>query len=426
LSVLSALLARLHRDEGGKIVATLIRQYGSFDIAEDALQDALEKAVTRWRNAPPSNPAAWLMATARNAAIDRLRRDSRSVQLESEEMEALLDAQADHGVSEHVDPTAIEDDRLRLIFTCCHPSLSQPAAAALALRTLCGLTTAQIARAFVEPEATTAQKIVRIKRKIADARIPYQVPEEAELPERLTSVLAVIYLVFNEGYLAAQGASLTRTDLCTEAIRLARLLCDLLPQEPECLGLLALMTLHHARRDARVDAAGAMISLEEQDRKLWHADELTRGLGHAKAALRARKPGPYQIQAAIAAVHSEAKEASQTDWTQVVGLYRTLYRRQPTIIVELNGLVAQAMAGLKANDVGLVDQALAQLRALGSNDELNGYHLLPASIADLLRRLGRLDEAREQYKAALALVQNERERAYLQRRLDELLSLNSG
>jgi RNA polymerase sigma-70 factor, ECF subfamily len=400
----------IHRRESGKILAGLIRYFGSFDVAEEALQSAFEKALTVWqREGLPDKPAAWLTAVAKNHALDRLRRDSKL----APDSEAILENLAAPYVESHELQAAMQDDRLRLIFTCCHPALAPASSAALALRTLCGLTTKEIARAFVEPEATTAQKLVRAKKKIAEAHIPYTVPSQDDLPERLPAVLAVIYLVFNEGYAAAQSASLLRADLCVEAIRLARLLQSLLPHEPECAGLLALMLLHHARQESRADEAGALISLEEQDRLHWKQEEITEGTQLLDAALLARKPGPYQIQAAIAALHAQAPCAEQTDWMQISALYGALLRHLPTPVVELNAAVALAMSAG-------IDQSLQWIAQISARGELDDYHLLHAAKADLLRRAGRKAEAAAAYQNALALVSNVAEREYLAKRLREV------
>jgi RNA polymerase sigma-70 factor (ECF subfamily) len=409
--MIGALIEAVHRREHGRIIAGLIRHTGSFDVAEEALQDAYEKAMQRWpREGVPVNPAAWLTTVARNAALDRIRRDSRVVP----DSEAILDALQtpdDEGLqAEH---SGLPDDRLRLIFTCCHPSLAPASAAALALRTLCGLSTREVARAFVEPEATTAQKIVRIKKKIAEAHIPYVVPEQHELPGRLAAVLAVVYLVFNEGYTSAQQGALLRVDLCTEAIRLGRLLHELLPGEPECTGLLALMVLNHARRDARADAGGVLITLDEQDRTRWHHHEISEGIALLDVAMLARKPGPYQIQAAIAALHSQAETAAQTDWRQISALYGALLRHWPTPVVELNAAVALAMSAGIAPGLAWIDR-------IADGGELQGYPLLHAARADLLRRAGRAAEAAAEYRLAIEQTLNESERAYLQRRLEHL------
>jgi RNA polymerase sigma-70 factor, ECF subfamily len=422
--LLNKTLDALHRQESGKILAGLIRRIGSisgrsniasFDIAQDSLQAAFEKALMQWpRNGMPDKPAAWLTTVARNAAMDKLRRDSKLLPDSEALLETLAAPEAASQEEDEATHSGVEDDRLRLIFTCCHPALAPASAAALALRTLCGLTTKEIARAFVEPEATTAQKLVRAKKKIAEARIPYEVPAREALSERLAAVFSVIYLVFNEGYAAAHSASLLRADLCAEAIRLARLLHTLLPGEPECAGLLSLMSLHHARREARADEQGALIPLEEQDRSQWKRDEIAQGTQLLDAALALRKPGPYQIQAAIAALHAQALTPPQTDWHQISALYGALLRHQPTAVVQLNAAVALAMAVS-------IDQGLQWMDEIAARDEsLNDYHLLHAARADLLRRAGRKAEAAEAYERALALVSNEAERVYLSRRLHSL------
>jgi len=403
---------RIYREESGRIVATLIRWCRDFDVAEDALQDALAAALDRWpRDGIPSNPGAWLTTAARRKAIDRLRREQVLAD-KREQLRAIaaLDAQA---TNEEPDPMAVHDDRLRLIFTCCHPALSVDGQVALTLRTLCGLTTPEIARAFLITEQTMAQRIVRVKRKIRDAGIPYRVPPDHLLPERTGSVLAVIYLVFNEGYAATTGQALIRRDLCAEAIRLGRLLVDLMPDEPEALGLLALMLLQDSRRDARTDASGALVVLEEQDRTRWHHDQIAEGVALVERALRMRRPGVYQLQAAIAAVHAETPAPDATDWPQIVALYDELYAIHPTPVVELNRAVAVAMAQSP-------DEGLRLLDAIASRGDLRDYYLYHAARADLHRRAARHAEARSAYARALELCANEIERAYLARRLREV------
>lgn len=406
------------RREGTRVLAGLIRTLGDFELAEEALQDACAKALDAWsREGVPAKPGAWLSVVARRRAID-LRRRQRASRLSFEpsveaEAEVAAEAASEPSADEPSDEGGLEDDRLRLIFTCCHPAIAPGAQVALALRTLAGLTTAEVARAFVEPEATTAQRLVRAKRKIREARIPYAVPPREAFAERLEAVLAVVYLVFNEGYAATEGDALLRPDLCVEAVRLGRLLLELLPNEPEVEGLLALMLLHHARRAGRVDAQGGLVPLEEQDRSLWDRAAIVEGVALVDRAVLRRRPGPYQIQAAIAALHDQAREASGTDWPQIAALYRCLVRWMPTPVVELNAAVALAMAEGP-------ERGLAWLADLERRDELASYHLLPAARADLLRRAGREAEARDAYVQALSLARNPAERAFLARRLREL------
>ncbi len=401
---------RVYRTESRRVLATLIRQLGDFDVAEEAVHDAFVAAMAQWpAEGVPDNPRAWLVTTGRFKAIDRLRRRSRhEVALEDvvEQAEAIPDPAGAR------DPQAVEDDRLRLVFTCCHPALAPEAQVALTLREICGLATEEIARAFLVPAPTVAQRIVRAKAKIRDARIPYEVPGRRELPERLASVLRVIYLVFNEGYLASSGEALTRHDLSAEAIRLGRLLVELLP-EPEAVGLLALMLLHEARRKARIDAAGELVLLPDQDRALWDRERIAEGIALVEAALASRRFGPYGIQAAIAAVHAEAPSAEATDWAQIVGLYDVLLERDPSPVVALNRAVALGMRDGPAAALGLVD-------ALLEGPALRDYHLAHAARADLCRRLGRHDDARRSYEDALARCQQEPERRFLARRLAEI------
>jgi RNA polymerase sigma-70 factor (ECF subfamily) len=398
---------RLFRLERGRAVATLIRVLGDFDLAEDAVQDAFAEALRTWPvRGLPANPGAWITTTARNRAIDRLRRE-RALRERTETLSALaaLDALGDGE-----EATSVPDDRLRLIFTCCHPALALEARVALTLKTLGGLSTAEIARAFLVSEATMAQRIVRAKRKINDAAIPYRVPPPELLAERLPGVLAVLYLVFNEGYAATAG-ELVRGDLCEDAIRLARLVHDLMPREPEVAGLLALMLLQHSRRGARVDAEGVLVVLDEQDRSRWDHDMIDEGLATLERALVLRRPGPYQLQAAIAALHARAPRPEDTDWPQIVALYDRLAELSPGPVVALNRAAAIAMADG-------ADVALPLLDAL--EPQLSGYHLYHAAKADLLRRLGRLDDAAAAYRRALDLASNRSERAFLGRRLAEL------
>jgi RNA polymerase sigma-70 factor (ECF subfamily) len=399
----------VYRAESRRVLATLIRLLGDFDIAEEALHDAFKAALEQWpREGVPSNPRAWLVSAGRFKAIDGIRRRAR--------LDALEDG------AEPVDPAtedamewedeSVGDDRLRLVFTCCHPALSPDAQVALTLREVCGLTTEEIARAFLTPAPTLAQRIVRAKSKIREARIPYQVPGLAELPDRLDPVLRVIYLVFNEGYAASSGASLTRRDLSEEAIRLGRLLVELLP-EPEALGLLALMLLHEARRAARTSATGDLVRLDDQDRSLWNREQIAEGTALVERALSSRRFGPYTLQAAIAAVHAEAPDAAATDWPQIVGLYDVLLRADPSPVIELNRAAAVAMRDGPLAGLALIDAILAR-------GDLSDYHLAHAARAELFRRLGRTAEARASYERALGLVRQEPERRFLARRLGEL------
>jgi len=401
------------RDEWGRVVATLIRTTGDWDLAEECAQDAFAMALQRWpQDGIPGRPGAWLTTTARNRAIDVLRR--RAVGAAKLREVAATSDQPDPAFPDHegTDHSGIPDDRLRLMFTCCHPALSLEARVALTLRTLAGLTTAEIARAFLASEPTMAKRLVRAKQKIQKAGIPYRVPPAHLLPERTSAVLGVLYLLFNEGYAATAGADLVRQNLSAEAIRLARVLTRLMPGEPEATGLLALMLLHDARRSARMDAAGDLVTLEDQDRGQWDATQISEGVGLLDRALRAGRPGPYQVQAAIAACHVTAPTADRTDWPQIAALYRTLAEFLPTPVVELNYAVAVGMA--RGPEAGL-----PLLAALEASGELAGYHLLPATRADLLRRLGRSHEAAAAYREALELTSTDAERRYLSRRLAE-------
>jgi RNA polymerase sigma-70 factor (ECF subfamily) len=408
--MISSILEQVFRREAGRVLAGLIRFTGDFDLAEDALQDAFARALVAWsRDGLPDNPGAWLATAARRRALDLIRRRNTRAAGELIDLSELLE-EADAGP---VAISGVEDDRLRLLFTCCHPALAQQAQVALALRTLGGLSTRDIARAFVEPEATTAQRLVRAKQKIRDARIPYEVPQKEDLPERLAAVLACVYLIFNEGHTATEGPSLVRPDLCLEATRLARLVVELLPQEAEARGLLALALLTDARRPARIGNDGQFVPLEEQDRTLWARDKIAEGTAALDAAIPLRRPGPYQIQAAIASLHANAPSPEKTDWPQIAALYGALLRHAPTPVVELNAAVALAMA-TKVTD------GLDWIARIEERGELAGYHLLAASKADLFRRAGRKAEAAAAYREALALVTNPAERAYLVRRLREV------
>lgn len=388
----AARVEAVYRSESRRVLATLIRLLGDFDRAEEALHDAFAAALQQWpRDGIPDNPRAWLVSAGRFNAIDALRRRARfdaSLRLLAEQLEDAAQA---------VEVDEMEDDRLRLIFTCCHPALPADGCVALTLREVCDLTTEEIARAFLAPPATIAQRIVRAKAKIRDARLPYRVPERDELPARLESVLRVVYLVFNEGYTASAGAELTRADLCAEAIRLGRLLLELLPNA-EVMGLLALMLLHDARRAARTDAAGELVRLDEQDRSQWSRQQIAEGSQLLQLALTSRAFGPYSLQAAIVAVHAEAPSAAQTDWPQIVRLYDVLLQLSPSPVVELNRAVAVAMRDGPEAGLLLVDELLGR-------GDLQDYHLSHATRADLLRRLARIDEAREAYRSALRLVQ---------------------
>jgi len=406
-AALRARIDEVYRSESRRVFATLVRLLGGFDVAEEALHDAFRAALEQWpREGVPANPRAWLVSTGRFKAIDAIRRQARFEALDEERAEAIADD------APAWDPDSIEDDRLRLVFTCCHPALAPDAQVALTLREVCGLTTEAIAQAFLSTPPTLAQRIVRAKAKIRDAKIPYEVPEPDELPQRLESVLRVVYLVFNEGYSASSGASVTRVDLSSEAIRLGRLLVELLP-EPEAIGLLALMLLQESRRAARTTPEGELILLDQQDRSLWDGGQIAEGCALVDRALASRRVGGYSLQAAIAAVHARASTPDATDWREIVALYDVLARIEPSPIVDLNRAVAVAMRDGPAAGLALIEALLA-------GGDLDDYHLAHAAHADLCRRLGRTEQARASYERAIALARQEPERRFLQRRLVEL------
>lgn len=403
-------IEQVYRDDYGRILARLIYLLGDFEIAEEAASEAFRAALEQWkRDGIPANPRAWIIATARHKAIDRLRRRASFDARRDELLRFVEDRMA---ASEAEDESAVPDERLRLIFTCCHPALALEAQVALSLRTLCGLSTEEIARAFLVPAPTMAQRLVRAQRKIHAAHIPYEVPSSDRLAERLDAVLAVIYLVFNEGYAATAGDPLIRKDLCTEAIRLGRVLSELMPGDAETAGLLALMLLHDARRETRLDAEGEIVLLEDQDRSRWNRAQIEEGLGLVERALRTQPGGPYAVQAAIAATHARARHATDTDWQQIASLYAHLLTMRPSPVIALNHAVAVAMAYGPERGLMLID-------AIQVRGELSDYYLLPAARADLLRRMARWREAVDAYRAALALVKGDPECRFLQRRLRE-------
>jgi RNA polymerase sigma-70 factor, ECF subfamily len=408
---INAAIEDLYRTGSRKVLATLIRLLGDFDLAEEALHEAFAAAIEQWpRDGIPDNPTAWLVSAGRFKAIDNLRKRKRHTESVNK-IAYELEIQA--GKEEDWYKEGMKDDELRLIFTCCHPALPADAQIALTLREVCGLTTEEIARAFLTSPSTIAQRIVRAKRKIRDANIPYEIPSQSDLPDRLETVLRVIYLVFNEGYSASTGTSLTRTDLSAEAIRLGKTLIDLLP-DAEAMGLVAMMVLHESRRSARTSVDGELILLENQDRSLWNRELIEEGLALVNRALSSRRFGPYTIQAAIAAVHAEAPTPADTDWAQIVGLYDVLLRVEPSPVIELNRAVAVAMRDGPQEGLKLIDDIL-------DRGELHEYHLIHSARADLCRRLGRTDEARESYRRALELTQQEPERKFIELRLEELL-----
>jgi RNA polymerase sigma-70 factor, ECF subfamily len=408
-------LESLYREEWRRVLATTVRLTGDFDLSEEAVQDAFVAALEQWpRDGAPANPYAWLVSTARNRVVDQLRRRARLADKGTEIDGLAALEQSEMDLSE----SAMIDDQLRLIFTCCHPALAVDAQVALTLRTVCGLTTEEIARGFLTPVATMAQRLVRVKRKIRDARLPFAMPPKDRLAERLDGVMLVVYLVFTEGYAATSGKVWIRRQLCEEAIRLGRLLCELIPRNTELRALLALMLLHDSRRLARTSPEEEIVTLEEQDRELWDRREIAEGVPLLEAALREGANGEYALQAAIAALHARAERAQDTDWVQIARLYDALLRKRASPVVELNRAAAIAMAEGPSAGLALID-------ALETKGELAGYHLLPAARADLLRRQGRWREAAEAYRQALDLVANAPERRYLTRRLAEVEGLQS-
>jgi RNA polymerase sigma-70 factor (ECF subfamily) len=405
---------KFYREEFGRILASVIRAIGDFELAEDAVQEAFAAALEQWpKDGMPDNPRAWIIGVARNKAIDRIRRQSRFAE-RSDEVRRMIESEHESSISPMPD-SAVPDERLSLIFTCCHPALAQEAQIALSLRTLCGLSTEEIARAFLVPVVTMAQRLVRAKRKIAAAKIPYETPPRERLAERLDAVMSVIYLVFNEGYTATAGSELIRRDLTAEAIRLARMLVELMPDEPEPRGLLATMLLHDSRRDARVDDKGEMVLLDDQDRARWNRAQIDEGLMQSAASFNVPSPGPYAIQGAIAAEHSRASTPAQTNWARIAQLYATLLRLRPNPVVELNRAVAVAMA--QGPQAGL--KLIEEIEARG---ELNDYYLMWSTKADFLRRTNRFADAHRYYRRALELVGSDPERNFLKRRLAEVSS----
>ncbi len=412
-------VGQIYREESARVLATLIRLLGSFDLAEEATQEAFAAALEQWpRQGVPANPRAWLVSTGRHKAVDLLRRQARFAD-KREHLQRLAELQQELALQPEdamVNDATLTDDRLRLIFTCCHPALMIEAQVALTLRTLCGLATEEIARAFLVPTPTLAQRLVRAKQKIRDAGIPYRVPPQDELAERLAAVMLVVYLVFNEGYNATSGDALIRRELCAEAIRLGRLMCELLPEDTEASGLLALMLLHDSRREARLSAESEIILLEEQDRNLWNQEQIREALALTESALRNAPPGPYSVQAAIAAVHARAGKAEETDWAQIAALYEVLLRIQPSPVIELNHAVAIAMVEGPSEGLRLLDD-------LEKRGDLRGYHQLPAARGDFARRLQQWRVAAEAYRQALSLTSNAAEKRFLAKRLAEVDAL---
>jgi RNA polymerase sigma-70 factor (ECF subfamily) len=410
-------LEKLHREESGRALATLIRLLGDFDLAEEMLQEAYAIALEKWPSeGEPSNQRAWLISTARHKAIDRIRRDQRW-EVKRQEIAKTAPISAPPAAESEVDSTddMFPDDRLRLIFTCCHPALAVDSQVALTLHTICGITTEEISKAFLIPMPTMAQRLVRAKRKIRDANVPYRVPPPEDLPERLDAVRLIVYLIFNEGYFASGGDSLIRRELCAEAIRLGRVLCQLLPRDTETRTLLALMLLHDSRRDARVGSDRELILLEDQDRAQWHSEQIHEGTALLESALRAGAAGSYALQASIAALHANAKTSADTDWPQIAALYSALLKINPSPVIEVNRAVAVSLARSPEEGLALLDE-------LAVRTELADFHLLPAARADILRRLGKQSEAAEAYRRALSLATNDVERRFFRRRLSEVSS----